>query len=57
MCDHHKPCLLLQHENPGDYMRNQSEFGPKMMGIRGILAFHFAQRSSALKAVKGSKKK
>jgi len=38
-------------------MCNQFEFGPKMLGIRGILAFHFAQRSSALKAVKGSKKK
>jgi hypothetical protein len=38
-------------------MRNQSEFGPKMLGIRGILAFHFTQRSSAPKAVKGSKKK
>jgi hypothetical protein len=53
MCDHHKPCLLLQH-NPSDYMRNQSEFGPKMLGIRAIFS---SSLCSKIKHTEGSQRK
>ena len=48
----HVYCCSMR--TPSDYMRNKSEFGPKMLGKRGILAFSLR---SKIKRTEGSQRK